>query len=217
MPVSVTFNTLKADIQTYLERGFSAGSDPLVFNQIPKLITLAERRLARDLKIQGFQAQVATVLVPNVAVIPKPDRWRDTVSMNIGTLTGFNTRNQLYLRSYEYCRAHYPDETQVGVPEYFADYDYNYWLLVPTPDLAYPLEVLYYELPPLLDEDMQTNWITQFAPNALLYASLLEATAFLKNDERVPLWQQYYQQAVEGLNREDLGKIINRTAIRQEA
>jgi hypothetical protein len=213
----VTFSSLKDDIRAYLERGFSAGSDPLVFAQIPKLITLAERRLARDLKIQGFQAQVVTILQPNVPIIQKPDRWRDTVSINVGTSTNFNTRVQLFVRSYEYCRSTYPDDNITGMPKFYSDYDYNYWLIVPTPDLAYPMEVLYYEIPPLLDENTQVNWLTQFAPNALLYAALLEATAYLKNDERVPLWQQYYVQAIEGLNREDLGKILNRTATRQEA
>lgn len=217
MAIVMTFTSLQQDVRVYLERGFSAGSDPLVYAQIPRLINLAERRLARDLKIQGFQAQVATILQPNVAVYRKPDRWRDTVSMNVGTGPNLRSRNQLFLRSYEYCRAHYPDETVLGTPEYFADYDFDFWLLVPTPDLAYPMEILYYELPPLLEDATQINWLTEYAPNALLYATLLEATPFLKNDERIGTWQGFYQQAIDSLNREDIGKILNRTAQRQEA
>lgn len=215
--MSTTFDSLLTDVRDYLERGFSAGSDPLVFEQLPRLVTLAERRLARDMKLQGFQNQIVTVLQPNVAVIPKPDRWRDTVSINIGTGVNLTLRTQLYLRSYEYCRSTYPDETITGQPIYFADYDYLYWLLVPTPDLPYPMEVLYYELPPLLNANLQTNWFTQYAPNALLYATLLEATIFLKNDDRIPVWQQFYQDAVNSLNQEDTGKILNRGAIRGEA
>ena len=213
----ITFTSLQEDVRVYLERGFSQGADPVVFAQIPRLITLAERRLARDMKLQGFQNQIVTILQPGVAVLQKPDRWRDTVSMNLGTSTNLGHRNQIYLRSYEYCRASFPDESYRGQPLYFADYDYLYWLLVPTPDLAYPLEVLYYELPPLLDENRQTNWLTQYAPNALLYATLLEATPFLKNDERIPIWQGFYDHAIQSLNQEDIGKILNRGATRSEA
>jgi hypothetical protein len=216
MSTAVTYNSLVSDIQAYLERGFSQATDPYVFTQIPRLITLAERRLARDMKLQGFQAQVATILQPGVAVYPKPDRWRDTVSMNIGIGTGFNTRKQIYLRSYEACRQFFPNETIQGEPEYFADYDYSYWFIVPTPVLHYPMEVLYYELPPLLNQDRQTNWLTKYAPNALLYASLLEAAPFLKNDERIQVWQGFYDHAVQSLNQEDVGKILNRGAVRTE-
>jgi len=76
---------------------------------------------------------------------------------------------------------------------------------------------VYYELPPLLDDEQQQNWLTNFAPNALLYGTLLEATPFLKNDERIPVWQQFYQMAVQSLNEEDIKKIIDRSTTRQEA
>lgn len=217
MSTATTYSSLVLDVQAYLERGFSAGADPIVFKQIPKLITLAERRLARDMKIQGFQNQIVSTLAPGIAILQKPDRWRDTVSMNLGTGINFSHRNQIYLRSYEYCRSNYPNEYNRAQPLYFADYDYLFWLLVPTPDLPYPIEILYYELPPLLDTDRQTNWLTKYAPNALLYATLLEATPFLKNDERIAVWQNFYDHAIASLNQEDIGKILNRGATRGEA
>jgi hypothetical protein len=54
MPQAMTFNSLQDDVRSYLERGASASTDPLVFAQIPKLINFAERRISRDLKVQGF-------------------------------------------------------------------------------------------------------------------------------------------------------------------
>ena len=54
MSTTMTFATLKQDVQRYLERGATLASDPVVFEQIPRLINLAERRIARELKIQGF-------------------------------------------------------------------------------------------------------------------------------------------------------------------
>ena len=217
MPQAMTFTSLQNDVRSYLERGASSVTDPLVFAQIPSLINFAERRISRDLKIQGFQVAVVTTLQAGVAVLAKPDRWRDTISMNIGTGTGNNTRQQLFTRGYEYVRSYWPDETQVAEPVFYADYNYTNWIIAPTPDEAYPIEILYYEVPVLLDENTQTNWLTQYAPNLLLYATLLEATPFPKNDERIPVWQSMYASAAQALQGEDMSKVLDRGAVRNEA
>jgi len=215
MPASMTFTSLQSDIRNYLERG--GATDPIVFEQIPRLITLAERRIARELKIQGFLAVVNTTMQQGVSVYPKPDRWRDTVSINIGTGGQNNDRTAVYPRSYEYVREYWPNPLDESRPKFYADYNYSNWIFAPTPDADYPMEVLYYELPPLLDNTNQTNWLTEFAPNLLLYGSLVEATPFVKDDERVQLWQSYYDRALAALNGEDLQKIVDRSTNRREA
>lgn len=217
MATTMTFSTLKEDVRRYLERGATLASDPIVYEQIPRLINLAERRIARELKIQGFINVVSTQMVPGQSVYDKPDRWRDTVSMNIGTGTGYKTRKTLFTRDYEYLRAYWPDESQTDQPIFYSEYDYSHWLVAPTPDAAYPMEVLYYELPPLLDDTQQTNWLSEYAPQLLLYGTLLEATPFLKNDERIPVWQNMYDRSAAMLNGEDLAKILDRSATRKEA
>ena len=215
MPASMTFTSLQSDIRNYLERG--GATDPIVYEQIPRLITLAERRISRELKIQGFQTVVNSTMQASVAVYPKPDRWRDTISINYGTGTGNNVHTPVFARSYEYIRQYWPNETLAGAPKFYADYDYKHWIFAPTPAAAYPLEVLYYELPPLLDDNNQTNWLSEFAPNILLYGSLVEATPFVKDDQRVQLWQSYYDRSLAALNGEDLQKIIDRSTNRREA
>ena len=217
MATSTTFTTLQQDVRRYLERGSSLAADPVVFEQIPRLINMAERRIARELKIQGFINVVTTSLSAGQSVLDKPDRWRDTVSITIGTGPTNDDRAPLYTRSYEYARAYWPNSTERDQPLFYADYDYNHWLIVPTPDAAYPAEIVYYQLPPLLDEDHQTNWLTDNAPEVLLYGTLLEAAPFLKNDERIPVWQAMYDRAAAMLNGEDLGKILDRNASRKEA
>jgi len=211
----MTFTSLQVDLRNYLERG--GATDPIVYEQIPRLITLAERRSARELKIQGFQTVVNTTMQAGVAVYAKPDRWRDTISINYGTGTNNNVHTPVFARSYEYIRSYWPNETELGQPKFYADYDYKHWIFVPTPAESYPMEVLYYELPPLLDDTNQTNWLTEFAPNLLLYGSLVEATPFVKDDERVQLWQSYYDRALAALNGEDLQKIVDRSTNRREA
>ena len=214
MPAQMTFTSLQEDVRRYLERG--GATDPIVYDQIPRLITLAERRIARELKIQGFQTVVNTTLQAGLAVYPKPDRWRDTISMNVGTGANYNTHSPVFTRSYEYVRSYWPNETETGTPIFYADYNYSNWIFAPTPDANYPLEVLYYELPPLLDDTNQTNWLTEFAPNVLLYGVLVEATPFVKDDERVQLWQSYYDRALSALNGEDIQKIMDRSVSRRE-
>jgi hypothetical protein len=217
MATAMTFTTLKQDVQRYLERGNTLASDPIVFEQIPRLINLAERRIARELKVEGFINVVTGTLSAGQSVYPKPDRWRDTVSINIGTGTTGNDRKILFSRVYEYLRSYWPNALETDTPIFYSDYDYSHWLLAPTPDAEYPFEILYYELPPLLDESVQTNWITEYAPQLLLYGTLVEATPFLKNDERIPVWQSMYDRAAAMLNGEDLAKILDRSAVRKEA
>jgi len=213
----MTFSELEGDVRRYLERGFSAATDPLVFEQIPRLITLAERRCAVDLKIQGFLVVTTAQMQAGLSVYPKPDRWRLTVSINFGTGTGNKTRTPMFPRSYEYIRNYWPDESQLGQPKFYADYNYSNWLFGPTPEEAYPYEVIYYELPALLSTTNQTNWLTQYAPQMLLYATLLEATPFLKNDERIQVWQSMYADSKNAINQEDLRKIVDRSTVRTGA
>lgn len=217
MATGTTFTTLKQDVQRYLERGATLAADPIVYEQIPRLINLAERRIARELKIQGFINVVTTTVQSGQSVVTKPDRWRDTVSITLGTGASNNTRKSLFSRAYEYMRSYWPDATATGEPVFYADYDYNHWLLAPTPDAEYPLEILYYQLPQLLDEENQTNWLTDNAPELLLYGTLLEATPFLKNDDRIAVWQNMYDRSAAMLNGEDLAKILDRSAVRKEA
>lgn len=206
----MTYSSLLVDLRRYLERGFTEESDPIVYDQLPRLINLAERKIAHELKLQGFIRAITTNLQAGLPVYEKPDRWRDTVSIAINGQPIFN-------RSYEYLRAYWPNENLTDVPQYYADYDYAHWLLAPTPNSnTLLMEVIYYEMPRLLDEANQTNWLTEYAPNLLLYGSLLEATPFLKNDERIQTWQAMYDRAAQSLSGEDLKKILDRTANRGE-
>jgi hypothetical protein len=206
----MTYDSLLVDLRRYLERGFTQDSDQIVFDQLPRLITLGGRRIARELKIEGFIRAVNLPLQIGVSAYLKPDRWRDTISMNIAGAS-------VFARSYEYCRNYWRDESETAAPEFYADYDYQHWLIVPTPNAASTMEILYYEQPALLGDDLQSNWLTEYAPDVLLYAALLEATPFLKNDARVPMWTAMYDRAAQALNGEDLSKIMDRSANRSEA
>jgi hypothetical protein len=206
---TMTYTSLLEDVRRYLERGFTAESDQIVYEQLPRLVTLGERRIARELKIQGFIRAMTMPFQSGVGVYLKPDRWRETISMTVD-------HQPVFARSYEYLRNYWPNEADTAQPEFYADYDYQHWLFAPTPATAQTLEVLYYEQPRLLDEEFQTNWLTEYAPDLLLYATLLEAAPFLKNDERIQTWQNMYNRAAQALSGEDLKRILDRSANRSE-
>lgn len=216
MPAAMTYNTLLDDLRVYLERGATLATDPTVYQQLPSLVTLAQRRLSRELKIQGTVTVVSSTLTIGVVAVAKPDRWRETVSMRIGTGSGYNTTKEVYPRSYEYMRVFWPNQTTTGEPRFYADYDYSNWFIAPTPDVAYPYEVIYYEQPIFLDDGNQTNWYTEYAPDALLYASLLESAPFLKNDEQIKVWESFLGRSIASLNGEDIRQIVDRSIIRRE-
>jgi hypothetical protein len=200
----MTYDSLVENIQSYLER-----TDTATLEKIPLFIMLAEQIIASQIKFLGNLTVNTSTMVPNVGIIDKPARWHKTVSMNV-TVAG--ERQPVLLRKYEYLREYWPDGTQTGVPAYYGDYDYTHWLVAPTPALAYSYEVLYYERIQPLDSSNQTNWFTIYAPQALLYGSLLQAMPFLKNDERMPMWQANYDQIMQTLKQEDVQRIGDRQA-----
>jgi len=63
----------------------------------------------------------------------------------------------------------------------------------------------------------QTNWFTQYAPQAMLYGSLLQAMPFLKNDERMPMWQAQYDKIVAQLKTENIQRLGDRQAVAQDS
>jgi hypothetical protein len=201
----MTYDSLVEDIQSYLER-----TDAATIAKIPQFIMLAEQIIASEIKFLGNLVVVGSSMVLGEATIAKPARWRKTVSMNV-TVAG--KRQPVLLRTYEYLREYWPNPSSTDVPLYFCDYDYEHWLIAPTPASAYSYEVLYYERNQPLDSTNQSNWFTQYAPQALLYGSLLQAMPFLKNDERIPMWQGQYDKIIAVLQNENVIRVADRQAI----
>jgi hypothetical protein len=201
----MTYDSLVADISSYLER-----TDAATLAKIPTFIMLAEQIIASQIKFLGNLTVNTSNMVATQAIIDKPARWHKTVSMNI-TVAG--QRFPVLLRKYEYLREYWPDATDTDVPKFYCDYDYTHWLVAPTPADDYAFEVLYYERVQPLDSSNQTNWFTTYAPQALLYGSLLQAMPFLKNDARIAMWQQQYDLIMATLKAEDQSRVGDRQTV----
>lgn len=200
----MTYDSLTSTVLQYLER-----KDAAVVNSIPTFITLAEFEIAQEIKTLGQLQVVESTMLTGNPVIAKPARWRKTVSMNVSV---DGKKQPVYLRKYEYLKNYWPNTSQTDVPLYYADTDWDHWYIAPTPDQDYSFEVLYYERIAPLSSENQTNWITQNAPNAMLFGTLLQAMPFLKNDQRT-IFQQKYTESLQALKTEDVARVGDRQAV----
>ena len=200
----MTYDSLTSTVLQYLER-----QDPAVVNALPTFITLAEFEIAEQIKTLGQLQLVESAMTSGNPAIQKPARWRKTVSMNV-LVNG--KKQPVLLRKYEYLKNYWPDDTATDVPLYYADTDWDHWYIAPTPDQNYAFEVLYYERISPLSSTNQTNWLTQNAPNAMLFGTLLQAMPFLKNDQRT-IFQQKYTESLQALKAEDVARVGDRQSV----
>lgn len=199
----LTYDSLTSTVLQYLER-----QDQAVVNAIPTFITLAEFEIAEQVKTLGQLQIVESTMTADNPTLAKPARWRKTVSMNV---LANGKKQPVLLRKYEYA-TNYNASGSTGQPLFYADTDWDHWYLAPIPDQAYTFEVLYYERIAPLSSSNQTNWLTQNAPNAMLYGTLLQAMPFLKNDQR-QIFQQKYTESMQALKAEDVSRVGDRQAI----
>ena len=210
MPASMTYDSLLSDVETYVERDDAPFTD-----QIPRFVMLAENRVAQEIRGLGSMEFVNGTMSINNPELVKPARWRETVSFTITLADG--TKKVLMPREYQYLKTFWPDASLVDEPRYYADFGFEHFFVSPTPDLAYQFELVYYARPEPLSEQNQTNWFTQYCPQLLLYATLLEAQPFLKLDGRFQVFQSMYDRAVQALGNESMRRMNDISQVRREA
>lgn len=198
-----TFNKLVEVIKSYSER-----NDQPFLDQIPGFITLAENRLATQMKQQGFQAVVRGTFDPGYT-LKKPAFWRETISFSY-LVNG--EWKPLFLRSLEYLKEYWPIASATSAPAYYADYNVSNFYIAPTPPQGYDFELVYYARLDPLTESHQENWLTLNAPQALVYACLLESALWRKNATEQGKWQQQYAEAMQTLLAENRERLADRNS-----
>lgn len=271
MTFTLTYDSLQTSIQNYAQTGTSgANTFPAFLTAIPQFIFNAEVRISRDLKSLEGKRVANSTFIKGQAVYAKPNRWRETISINYATAstnypvtsrknvsgtrtlttslamqlsvgTNINVYNvggagyngsfplsaaaqlsvsytsgsgsesvtvdtggflslspqnytPIYPRTKEYCQTYWPDLTQTGNPLYYGDFDINNIIIVPVPLATLPWQFTYYETPAHLSDVVEENWITDNAPDMLLYAALVEAFTFLQRPDLASAWETKYQQ-----------------------
>jgi hypothetical protein len=211
----MTYNSLVLQIQAETERTDSNSLGTGFLNQIPNFIMFAQQRMCRDSKSLLLEQYVVGTFIAGNPVIPKPGRWRRSITFNYGTGNGNTTVNIVQLRSYEFLRMYWPDPVVTGLPLFYSDYGFDHLLIAPTPSAAYPFEYGYLELPQPITIANQVNSLTNLAPDLLFAACMVEASQYLKNFGQSAYWEQKYQTVLAPFNNQDDLRIVDRTADRR--
>ena len=94
-----------------------------------------------------------------------------------------------------------PNTSTTGVPLYYADFDATTFLLAPTPDDGYTMELHYFYRPQSITESSDgTSWLGTNAELALLYGALVEAYTFMKGEQDLlGLYNSRFQESLQWL------------------
>lgn len=209
------YNSLTTQIQNYANR-----TDVFFISQIPDFINQAITRIYSEAKNIGFQTILSTeTLTQGNRLVTKPTvaplQWKETISFQY-TITGTSPFiTYLLPRSYEFCTTYAPNVNIRSAPVFYADLSYTQFYIVPTPDIAYPYTLTYLGTP-LFNTVNATNFLTERYPSLLLYACLLEMTPFLKDDERVPVFESLYNRALQNINKDTKKLYIDRISKRNK-
>lgn len=198
MAIIVDYASLKTAVADYLAR-----SDLTSF--IPNFIQAAENRIYRELRVRQMinghtvntVAGDSSVLIDDLSVITIA-QFLEIAAMAVegGGTTTFAERANKQVMTREY-----PPPAS-GRPKLFRTASQTI-LLAPIPDSVYTLHVDVYERAPAMTENDDDPWIVTDAPEMVLYAALVEAEPFIKNDPRIATWEQKYTQARDSLQAAD--------------
>lgn len=185
-----TYTELKDAVADWLDRND-------LTNVIPSLIDLAQVKIYRELRLSAFETRSTTNTVAGEKYIERPPSSNGIRHIKLNT-------NPITVLQYET-----PDKVDsswagsiTGTPVMFTIIG-DQIRLAPTPDSEYELEVAYIQRPQMLSDAVQTNWVLENAPDLLLYATLLEATPYLKDDARIQLWSQAYLYVKDQVEMQD--------------
>jgi hypothetical protein len=191
---TVTYSSLVSAIQETAE---NTGSE--FVGAIPNFISRTEKRLTRDIDLQGLTKFATTNFVTATPIYQKPTNA--LIVKNL-TITSGGSRINLVMKTKEYLNDYWPDRTSVGEPRYYANYGTEL-LVAPAPASAYPAEISYVVEPTALASSTQEeNYFTQYCSNALFYGSMIEAALFMKNPTAANIWESFYGRETAALNNE---------------
>ena len=96
--------------------------------------------------------------------------------------------------------------SNTGQPKYWANWDATNLMLAPTPDQVYTIEMWYNETPERLTSSNTTTFLSNNAPEVLLYGTLVEAFSFLKNIQDMQLYEAKFTSALKLFADEQMGR-----------
>lgn len=201
-------NTIKA----YTENDFPdtvGTSDLTSAEQLATFIRQAEQRVYNTVQLLADRNTDTLTTTTNDPYLAAPTDWLSNFSMAVIDPTT-NAYTYLLNKDVNFMRESFPNPTDTGAPQYYAYYDNTQYILAPTPDDTYDVEVIYYKYPESIVTATNT-WLGDNFDSVLLYGSLLEAYTYMKGEpDVIAEYQKRYDDALsqlkqlaEGKNRQD--------------
>ena len=177
--MSFTLATLKTAIQDYTDN-----SESTFVTHLPDFIKAAEEKILKSVDLDIFRKNVTSTLTTSDQYVNVPSDYLASFSFQITTS---GSESFLLQKDVNFLREYTPAASTTGLPKYYARFSEDHFILAPTPNLAYTVELHYFYRPSSLTAgtDSGTTWISTNAPFALLYGSLIEAYTFMKGEPDV--------------------------------
>jgi hypothetical protein len=191
--MSYTYAELKTAIQDYTEN-----TETSFVTNLPTFIKNAEQRIFKLVDLEFFRKNATSSLSQNDPYISVPTDYLASFSMSI---TNSSSKEFLLQKDVNFIQEYGPNSATTGVPKYYAYFDVDNFIVAPTPNSNYAVELHYYYRPTSLTAgaDSGNTWLSENAPNAMLYGSLVEAYTFMKGEQ--DLLGVYEKQFNEALSR----------------
>lgn len=226
----MNYATLFETIKGYVENDFpstqfsdTSGNNASFTSkeQIDTFIQQAEQRIYNSVQFPAIRNNVTGPATPNNKYLSSPSDFLAVYSMAV--IDGDGNYEFLLNKDVNFIRSAYPNPTSTGIPKYYAIFgptttntnppvitnEYSF-LLGPTPDAAYNIELHYYYYPESI-VTASTTWLADNFDMILLYGSLLEAYTFMKGEpDVINNYEKRYNEALllakrlgDGMERQD--------------
>ena len=196
----------------------SAAATYTSVEQVNTFITQAEQRIFNNIQFPSLRKNVTGLTTVNNKYLSCPSDFLASYSMAvIAPTTG--AYSYLLNKDVNFIRESYPVPTDTGVPAYYALFGPNSndeaeltFMLGPTPDVAYTMELHYFYYPESITITTSgTTWLGDNIDSVLLYGSLVEGYTFMKGEaDMIAFYEKKYQDALmlakrlgDGLERQD--------------
>ncbi len=185
------YDDLKYAIENYLQN-----SNAVFTSFIDTFIGLAEERIFRSVIVPALRKQYTVATTADNHLYAKPS---DYLAMSEFAVVSGGSHSYLLPKDVSFIREAYPAAATTGLPLYYAENDDTNFILGPTPDAAYAVDMNYYYDPPSI-VSTSTSWLGNNAESALLYGCLSEAYRYLKGDADLQAeYERRYLGAMEDL------------------
>jgi hypothetical protein len=216
----MTYTELFTIVKNYLQNDFPTntwtsvtGANPPITStgteQINTFITQAEERIYNTVQIPPLRKNVTGLTTSGNKYLSCPADFLSVFSMAV--IDGSGNYEYLLNKDVNYIRAAYPNPSSTGLPQYYALFgptvvtsvitDELSFILGPTPDAVYNVELHYYYYPESITT-AGTSWLGDNYSPVLLYGTMLEAYVFLKGEtDMMATYKGKYDEALAQLNR----------------